>query len=105
MSKAGLRPRMLEKWDPGDELTQCMRSLRELLDQWPQEEDNMELDHMEEDENNEAQNLVWQMGWCPMKIERLTRWTGREGLKGGWITPWQGNTLRIGAKSHDPLGA
>ena len=47
----------------------------------------MELDHMEEDENDEAQNLVWQMGWCPMKIERVTRWTGREGLKGGWITP------------------
>jgi hypothetical protein len=42
----------------------------------------MELDHMEEDENNEAQNLVWQMGWCPMKIEPVTRWTGRGSERG-----------------------
>ena len=54
---------ILGEWDGGNEPTQCMRIVRELVDQWHQAEDTTELNHLGVDEDIEDQDLARRMGW------------------------------------------
>jgi hypothetical protein len=79
----------LGEWAPGEEPTEYMRTLREMVDQGHQKENTTEPIHSEGNEGTEDQNLTRQMGWCPMQNAWVTSWTGggkghadREGHKG-----------------------
>ena len=55
---------------------ECLRILRELVTQWHQDEDTMDPTFPEEDVTAGDQNLVTQMGWCPMQNVWVASWTG-----------------------------
>jgi hypothetical protein len=67
---------LLEEETPEDEPTECIRTLRELVNKWYQEEDTMETTYSEEDMDTGGQNLVTQSGWCPMQNAWVTSWNG-----------------------------
>jgi hypothetical protein len=58
---------VLEKEDPEEEPNECIRTLRELVCQWHQEEDTMDPTFPEQEKVTGEQNLTTQMGWCPMQ--------------------------------------
>ncbi len=57
---------VLEEEVPEEEPKECIRTLRELVIQWYQEEDTMGPTFPEEEMTTGDQNLTTQMGWCPM---------------------------------------
>ena len=57
---------VLEKEDPEEEPNECIRTLRELVSQWHQEEDTIDPICPQEERATEDRNLATQMGWCPM---------------------------------------
>jgi hypothetical protein len=70
------RRQVLKKEDQEEEPNECIRTLRELVSQWSQEEDTMDPTSHEKDTAREDKNLETQMGWCPMQNTWVTRWTG-----------------------------
>ena len=93
---------ILEKETQEEEPNECIRTLRELVSQWPQEEDTMDPISPEEDMDREDKNLATQMGWCPMQNAWVARWTGftdHERPKGsrGW------ESTSISLQWEDPL--
>jgi hypothetical protein len=67
---------VLEKEAQEEEPNECIRTLRELVSQWPQEEDTMDPISPEEDMAMGDKNLATQMGWCPMQNAWVVSWTG-----------------------------
>ncbi len=67
---------VLEKKAPVEEPNECIRTLRELVSQWYQEEDTMDPTFPEDEMTTGDQNLATQMGWCPMQNAWVTSWTG-----------------------------
>ncbi len=67
---------VLEKEAQEQEPNECIRTLRELASQWPQEEDTMDPTSPEEDMDMGGKNLTTQMGWCPMQNAWVASWTG-----------------------------
>jgi hypothetical protein len=59
-----------------EEPNKCIRTLRELVSQWHQEEDTIDPTFPEEEMTTGDQNLATQMGWCPMQNAWVTSWTG-----------------------------
>ena len=53
---------VLEKEDQEEELNECIRTLRELVSQWSQEEDTMDPTSPEEDMGRGNKSLATQMG-------------------------------------------
>ncbi len=49
--------------EPGNEPTQCMKIVRELVDQWHQPDEATELHHTGADENTEGQDMTRRLGW------------------------------------------
>ena len=67
---------ILEKEAPEEEPNECIRTLRELVRQWHQEEDTMNPTFPEAEMVTGEQKLETQMGWCPMQNAWVTSWTG-----------------------------
>ena len=57
---------VLEKEAPEEEPNECIRTLRELVIQWHNEEDTMDPTFPEEEMTTGDQNLATQIGWYPM---------------------------------------
>ena len=80
---------VLEKEDLEEAPNECIRTLRELVSQWHQEEDTRDSSLPEGEMSIGQQNLATQMGWCPMRNAWVSSWTGhtdQERHKGnrGW---------------------
>ena len=60
---------VLGDWESGNEPTQCMKMVRELVDQWYQSDDTTELNQVGEDVDIEGQSLTRRLGWYPMQNE------------------------------------
>jgi len=58
---------VLEKETQEEDPNEYIRTLRQLASQWYQEEDTMDSTFPEEGMTTGDQNLVTQMGWCPMQ--------------------------------------
>jgi hypothetical protein len=58
---------VLEDESQEEEPNEYIRILRELVNQWPQEEDTMDPTLPEEDMARGDKSLATQMGWCPMQ--------------------------------------
>ena len=67
---------VLGQGEPGNEPTQFMKIVRELVDQWHQPDEVTEPNHTGADENTEGQDLARRLGWCPIQDEWVTSWTG-----------------------------
>jgi hypothetical protein len=56
----------LREWVPGEEPTECIRILGELVDQWHRTEDTMESSYSEQEEDTGGRDLVRQMNLDPV---------------------------------------
>ncbi len=70
------RRQVLEKEDPEEESNEYIRTLRELVSQWHQEEDTIDPICPEEERVTEDRNLATQVGWCPIQNAWKSSWTG-----------------------------
>ena len=99
----------LGEGDLGTEPTQCMRLVRELVDQWHHPDEVTELHLPGPDEDTEDQGLSRRLGWCPMKNEWVASWTGggnsgtgRNG-KGGGNGRWESPSTPLQWADPQPL--
>ena len=99
----------LGEGDLGTEPTQCMRLVRELVDQWHHPDEVTELHLPGPDEDTEDQGLSRRLGWCPMKNEWVAPWTGggnsaigRNG-KGGGNGRWESPSTPLQWADPQPL--
>jgi hypothetical protein len=67
---------VLENEVQEEEPNECIRTLRELVSQWIQEEDTIDPTSPEGDMARGDKSLETQMGWCPMKNAWVASWTG-----------------------------
>ena len=58
---------VLGEWDPGNEPTQCMKIVRELVNQRHQTADTTEMNPLGVDEDNGDQDLARRMGLSSME--------------------------------------
>jgi hypothetical protein len=69
---SSLSLQVLEKEAQEEETNESIRTLKELVSQWSQEEDTMDPTPPEEDMAMGVKNLTTQMGWCPMQNAWVT---------------------------------
>jgi hypothetical protein len=76
---------VLETESPEEEPYECIKTLRELVSQWHQEEDTMDPTFPEEEMTTGDQNLATQMGCCPMQntwvASRIHGWRVGRGIR------------------------
>ena len=97
---------VLENEAQEEEPNECIRTLRELVNQWPQEEDTMDPTFPEEDMARGDKNLATQMGWCPMQNAWVASWTGstdQERHKGN--RDWESTSIPLQWADPMPLPA
>jgi len=93
---------VLEQEDPEETPSECIRTLRELVSQWHQQEDTKDSSLSEDEADTKEQSSAAQMGWCPMHNAWVTSWTGHTnkerhiGLRG-----WESTSIPL--QWTDPL--